>query len=311
MTAANKKMGLAQKVFFIILALFMVVQFTSGDAYGKKKKKKADKSAKTEKVKPSGTFSVSPPVFNLDCKDGEKKTITVKVENPSRYPANLTFIPFGLVPKLDGLSREPLVKLPSNNLARSVIIETPNIVIPGNSYKNVSVTLNVPKGLKGTQYAGLSAANVTRQLMIEQGIELDVNRSNEYENVVGVGMQAGLGMTIKCHMVDTLIHSFTLKKIVVNPAKGNRPMDIVATLKNTGNAEISVLPMLLLMDSKTNSIVARLKAVRHVNLFPTSEIDVQFKSMFANVPKGNYKAILSIPDTKYKLPPVEKVVNVK
>lgn len=252
-------------------------------------------------------FSISPPVFNLECRGGEKKTISVRIENPHPQPIQASLYPVAQLPiGAPDLASKPIASMPPTDLSRHVIVESPVIIIPPKSYKQVSVTFDVPEGLSGTQYVGLTAANTSQQALLEE-FGTEFKRESEYEVKVGVGMQPAIGITVKCHMVGKLTYGYSLEKLKVIPAQGNDLPKIIASLKNTGNAEIEVFPVMVLLDSE-QKVISRLKAKNREALIPIAVKDIEFSPQFKDIPSGKYKAILSMPDAKYQLPPVEKYI---
>lgn len=285
--------------FLAVLALAIMVQNT---AFAKKEKKSSQKPKGGE----SSTFGISPPSFELMCKSGEKKTLNVKLTNPTNQPENLQLIPSGMI--LNG-SETPMQQgtaaLPSNNLGRHIIIESPSFVVPPRSYKNVSVALDIPQGLTGTQYVSIIATNVTGASLPE-GVE----RPEEYKSNVSIGINPGIAIMIKCNMEGTLKYGYSLKNMRVQPAQGNEPMNLIASIQNTGNAELLFFPVIILMDS-ANKPVARLKPSANGLLVPGSTKDITFSSVFAKVPPGSYKAILNLASQQTQLSPSEKMISVR
>lgn len=287
----------------LLSVLILVLALNPSPSLARKKAPKSDKKA----PKRAGSqFYVSPPMFDLSCEPGQKKTITLRVGNPERYPSDVSLVVEGLVAGPDGLKRQPLLSLPPNNLARHVVIQSPKITVPPKSYKDVSVTLNVPEGLSGTQYVSLTASNVSPYIL--QELEVDVERRDEFESQVGVGMRPAIGIRIKCDIVGTMKYAYSLKTLEVRPARGNQPLKIVATIKNNGNGEMIVRPIMILMDEQRNKPVARLKSEGIVKLMPFGMSQVAFSAPFAQIPSGRYRAVLSIPDPKYNLTPTEKTI---
>jgi len=239
------------------------------------------------------------------CKPGEKKTLSVKLTNPTKQAKNLQLIPNGMI--LNGSetpTSQNTAALPSNNLGRHIIIESPSFVVPPRSYKNVSLTLDVPQGLTGTQYVSIIATNVT-EMSLPEGFA----RPEEYKTNVAIGINPGIAIMIKCNMEGTLKYGYSLKDIRVQPAQGNEPMNLIASIQNTGNVEIVFFPVAILMDS-TNKPIARLKSSANGLLVPGATKNFTLSSVFAKIPPGSYKAILNLASQQTQLPPSEKMITV-
>lgn len=280
------------------LVLIMVIIWTHPSLA---KKKESSSSGKNS----ASSFGMSPPVFDLECRAGEKKTISTKITNDNRVPINVTIKPVGRVAAgQNHLTEKPVAALPPDNLARNIVVESPVIVVPANSFKSVSVTLDVPPGLTGTQYAGLTATNAT-----PADTEDSSDRSNEYEKQIGVGVRSALGISIKCQMVDTLKFSYELQNVTATPSQGNAPATIKVVMKNTGNAELKFFPILVLVDS-SSKVVARLKGQRITTVIPLSVGEVEMAPAFSKIPPGQYKAVLTLAGSNSKLPPAEKSVTI-
>lgn len=141
------------------------------------------------------SFGLSP--LSLTSNVVEVKTSpSTRVTNTNNSKTLVTILPIGLVPADGTLRTMPLATLPETNLSRNITIETPEVDVPENSYKDVSLSINVPAGLTGTQYAGVTAVKTNSQILGE----LDVDRKDEFTKTVGVGMQPAIGVTVKCHI---------------------------------------------------------------------------------------------------------------
>lgn len=296
------KKSIPHLLFGFHVLLFIVYFSSMAPAFAKKEFTTKDLKSGAESF-----FSISPPIFNLDCHSGEKKTISVKIENPHPDPIQASLYPIGLVPiGAPDLVNKPISSLPPTDLSRHVVVESPAVIIPPKSYKLISVAIDVPEGLSGTQYVGLTAANTSQEAVFEEfGTAID--RSDENEVKINVGMQPAIGITVKCHMEGKLKYGYSVEKIKVIPAQGNELPKIIASLKNTGNAEIDVFPVMVLLDSQ-QKVVSRLKAKSREALIPIATKDIEFSPQFKDIPSGKYKAVISMSDTKYQLPPQEKSV---
>lgn len=267
--------------------------------------RKKEKKDKTEEGKPVGVLGVGPPIFELECKPGEKKTLSLKLDNPNPVSTGVSIYPHGLVAAgYTEVVSKPIGALPPNALGRHITIESPNLLVPARSYKNISITLDVPEGLTGTQYVGLTAASSS------YNPEPGITRPSEYEMGIELGMQPAVGVTIKCHMVGTMNYSYSLDKLETKPASGNEPTTLLGTLKNTGNGEIIMAPTLILLDS-SHQVVSRLKPEARITMVPGGTYKVTFKSVFSQIPSGSYEAVLSATDPKYNLPPISRNIVIR
>ncbi len=255
-------------------------------------------------IRPSTAFGIYPPIMDLDCVAGQKVSTSVKVDNPNALPASFDVVAIGTTATGDeNLVSKPIATLPADHLARHVTLEAEKVVIPGKSYKDVAIYLDVPSGLKGTQYAGLVVSNTSPSLE-ESGL-----RKQEYRVDVGLGVQPAIGIVIKCHIKGTETFKYILKKVEIFPSQGNKPLGARVELKSTGNAEIQFLPTLILLDS-SNKVVARLKAERRATIYPGSLKAINFQPVYKEIQPGRYKAVLSSNEPKYNLPPLEQSVQV-
>lgn len=302
-------------ILFVLLIASFVVQ--ADTAFGKKKESKQAESnegggsqtgkkglTRTQKT----NFAISPSIFDLQCKSGERKTLKLRLDNPNTNPAVVSVLPSGLsLTKGGHLNHMPIASLPSNHLARHIVVESSEINLPKNSSKEITIVVDVPAGLQGTQYAGLSTASLTDTFQFEEGYHY---RVSEYERSVGIGMLPGIGVTIKCHIEDTLQYSYNLKSVDLKLPRGNGPVEVKATYENTGNAELQFFPSLLLLDS-SKRVVAKLKSSSMLTIYPGATKEAEFKPLYTNLSHGSYKAIASIPDPKYGLNPIEKIVTAR
>ncbi len=270
-----------------------------GGGYAGSDKEKMEKTGKAVNV-----IGVGPPIVDLECTAGEKKTFTIKVDNSNPDPAGVTVLSFGMVTTgAKDIIQKPIASLPPNALVRHTIIETPYLTIPPRSYKEVSITIDVPDGLTGTQYVSLSAASTG------YSDQHGYVRKSEYEAGVDMGMQPAVGVTVKCNMIGTMKYALSLDKLENHKASGNEPTTLSGVIKNIGNGEVITVPALVLLNS-SNQVAGRLKSDSRVTMVPGGIYDVNFKSLFSNVPAGTYKAVFSISDPKYQLTPITREVVV-
>lgn len=287
------------KLFALVLSTTLILGFLSQNSLAKKKDKSAPVGGQS-----FNSFGLSPLSYDLKCHDGENITINLRVTNTNNAETFVTIVPMGLVPVEDGLTIKPMASLPENNLSRKITIETPSISVPQNSYKDVSLSINVPSGLKGTQYAGVTAVKTNSQLLKE----IDVEREGEFTSSFGVGMQPAIGVTIKCHIQDTLEYDLRVNSVNVKP--DNQGVTASAKFDNRGNAEMQFIPFLTLLDSQ-NKVVARFKAKSISTLYPGTMQTIEFQTLFKDIPAGHYKVIASIPNEEYKIAPITSSVDVK
>lgn len=264
-------------------------------------KKKTDTPPKSGKKVTSTTFGISPPMIELECPPGQRISTTVTIENPGREPANYVLEPVGVVSLgTVGLVNRPVSSLPASHLSRHLTFERSTVTIPGRSRKDVGVFIDVPTSVSGTQYSGLTVSNASSSMEVE-----GIQRREEYAVDVGVGMQPGIGVTIKCNIVGTLQYGYELTSIKILPPKGNQLVQAEAKLRNTGNGELQLYPMLILLGSG-GQVIARFSAAIQVKISPGEIKTVEFKPSYSKVPPGYYKAVLSEANPKYKLKPIEK-----
>lgn len=256
-------------------------------------------------IRTSTVFGIYPPIMDLNCVAGQRVSTSVKVDNPNALPASFDIMSIGTTAIGEpDLVNKPIATLPADHLARHMTLEAERVVIPGKSYKNVAIYLDVPPGLKGTQYAGFTVTNTSPSLE-DPGL-----RKQEYQVNVGLGMQPAIGVTIKCHIKGTETFKYSLKKVEVFPSQGSKPLSARVEVKSLGNGEIQFLPTLILLDS-SNKVVARLKAERLATVLPGAVKGIHFQPVYKEIQPGRYKAILSSNEPKYNLPPLEQSVQVR
>lgn len=301
----SRTLGSRTLAFFLFVSLCWTLspswakKVNEGGGYAGSDKEKMEKTGKAVNV-----IGVGPPIVELECKPGEKKTFTIKVDNSNPDPAGVTILSFGMVAAgFKEIIQKPISSLPPNALVRHTVVETPYLTIPPRSYKEVSVTIDVPEGLTGTQYVSLSAASTGYS---EQHGYV---RKSEYEAGVDMGMQPAVGVTVKCNMIGTMKYALSLDKLATQKISGNEPTTLSGVIKNIGNGEVITVPALVLLNS-SNQVAARLKADNRVTMVPGGSYDVSFKSLFTNVPSGKYKAVFAISDPKYQLAPITREVTV-
>ncbi len=291
----------------LILTLAPVASFAKKEVA--KKDGKSDETAISEsemKQSRSNTvFGISPPVVDLACTPGQRVSTTVRIENPASIASRFKMEALGLVvDDRSGFSYKPIAGLPADHLSRHLTLEAPEVQIPANSSKNVSIFLDVPVTLTGTQYTGINISNASPGLPSPEE-----KKQQEYKVNVGFGLQPAIAMTIKCHITGTEKQAYSLKKIEIIRPKGNQAPSAAAEIKNTGNAEIKLNALLILLDSE-KKVVTRMKMERSEFLLPGATMKILFQPSFKDVPNGTYKAIISSVDSDTKLPPLEQTVVV-
>lgn len=264
--------------------------------------------AKSGKGSGSGgptTFGVSPPIFELEGSPGQTVTGTIKVDNPLGVPSTYKIVPSGVVISGSAFATKPLSSLPADHLSRNLTVDSPTLSIPSRSFKTVSFTIKIPPTATGMQYAG-----VTISRLPGGKDDAALSRSSEYERHMGLGMEPAIGITIKVAMKGGTSYSYKLDAVKVTPGTGSRPPMAIATIRNTGNGELRINPILMLVDAG-GKVGIRLKSASSVTLLPGAKQEVSFESQGRDIPGGSYKAVLSVPDTKYQLAPTELPVTVK
>ncbi len=81
-------------------------------------------------------------------------------------------------------------------------------------------------------------------------------------------------------------------------------------MRNTGSAEITTLPLLILMN-KQNNFKVRMKSEKVVILIPGVRQSVTFQPVNRDVPPGRYQAILTMASRDAPLQPIERTVVIK
>ncbi|QQR80003.1 MAG: hypothetical protein IPJ69_11760 [Deltaproteobacteria bacterium] len=291
--------------FWIIVLFVTIVPSLS---FAKKDAKKEAQEAVSEKemgqTRTNTVFGISPPVVDLVCVPGQRVSTVVKIENPASVASRFMMEPLGLVvDDRSGFTYRPIASLPADHLSRHIILEAPEVKIPANSSKNVNIFIDVPNTLTGTQYTGINISNAS------PGMSEDDKKKEEYKVNVGFGLQPAIAMTIKCHISGTEKQAYSLKKIEIIRPTGNQPPSATADIRNTGNSEIKLNALLILLDSE-KKVVTRMKMARTEYLLPGATMKVVFQPSFKDVPNGSYKAIISSVDSDTKLPPLEQAVVV-
>lgn len=246
-------------------------------------------------------FGVDPVILDLACVPGSTITESVSVENKSSEAANFSIDPIGFVNSevagKGALLEKPTASLPPDNLARNITVQPQVIEVPANSIKKANFTLNVPSTLRGSQYVGLTVAMAGKT-----GKNLD--RSGEYEQSVGTGITAGLNVTIKCHIQGTLQYSYEVKNLELKQKANNQPMKASMIVKNTGNAEMTFGPILILTN-ENKQVVARLQSLKNYHLIPGATETIEFKPSFKDIANGSYSVIVSSTQAHQNLAPYE------
>lgn len=292
-----------KKYGILVLLLSLIFPVVATEA----KKKGADKPEKEETGGQTvNSFGLYPSTLELECPAGQRVTTSIKVENPSPQTIVFEMIPTGLVSTVDGVISKPITSLPTNHLSRHISFEEKAISVPGKSYREFAIYLDVPSDLKGSQYTGFSVSRLTHAL--EEGEE-GLQRKAEYETNIGVGLLPGIGVTIKCSIPGTMQYAYQLESITVKKGKGNQLPEISMKIKNMGNGEIPIYGMLLLMDG-SKKVVARLKTVKSVTLYPGASDVVELESPIREIPSGKYTGLFSQVAGKLNLSPQTKNVLV-
>lgn len=250
-------------------------------------------------------FGVAPPNFSLKGLPGETITANFRIENPLDTTSLYMIQPLGAIPKPNNTTLFiPLSSLQADHIARNLAIETTKVTIPAKSNKTVSFSIKVPETAKGTQYAGISVIRSA-----DSGTT-DTKRAEEYERKVGLGMQPGITMRIQLAISGTVSYTCSVANIKVTRASANQPPTIVVTLRNSGNGELRINPILTLVDSAEKANI-RLRTTSEIAITPGGVADAIFTSADRDIPAGTYKGIISISNPEYKLPPIAVSVTVR
>lgn len=302
------------KTFFYFTLVFFILSSVVFDlALAKKKESKdTNKGPADLKLRTDTSFGIYPPILDLDCRAGERVNAMIKIDNPNKEASGYKIIPQGSVfDGVNGFSSRAISSLPPNHLSRHTTLESKYVTVPGKSFKNLGLFIDVPKDLAGTQYTLFSVANVSPSLSLNP----DKITEEKYVTEVGVGMQPALTVTVKCHIQDTLKYAMGLKEIKILPTVGNQPLAVDAIFINTGNAELKVYPSLILLEKNSGKIATRFKTNRLVSIVPGGYEKVSFQSAsFKDINKGSYRAVFSAQGefgSNVNLPPIEKSVELK
>jgi hypothetical protein len=248
-------------------------------------------------------FGVSPPSLELSGLPGEQISAVLKISNESKKAAQFSIKVLGYVATGKTIVQRALGSLPASHIARNITFETPTVMVPARSKKDFNIFIKIPEVAKGTQYAGVA---ITRQV----DDALPSERSSEYERNVGVGMQPGIGVNIRVNVKGEMNFAYMVDGVKVQPSTATQPPSLVAVIRNTGNGELRVNPVVVLVDSAGKSGI-RMRSSETVVLTPGSQKEVKFVHSGTQIPKGNYKAIFTIPDPNYKLAPIETSIVIK
>lgn len=251
----------------------------------------------------STAFGVSPPGFDLKGAPGEQISAVMKIENLANRPSRYSLTPMGFVMSGKNIVEREVGSLPADNIARNVTFESPTVTVPARSSKTVNVFIRIPMVAKGTQYTGV---NVSRSAEVAEPTE----RSTEYERHLGMGMSPAIGVKIRVSITGEMNYAYKLGGMKVLPATATQPPSLIATVQNSGNGELKINPVVVLVDSAGKAGM-RMKATEPVTLTPGSQMDVKFMYSGPRIPGGSYKAIFTIPDPGYKLAPTETSIVIK
>lgn len=270
-----------------LLLIAATVLFATEPGWSKKEpasNEAADQNSPQEYEKHFGLY---PPIVELECPAGQRVTTTIKIDNPGKLPGSYLLEPVGLVTGVGAsLTSRPISSLPMNHLSRHLSFESRTILIPAKSFREISINIDIPADLKGSQYTGLTVAS-------DPGLHPEsLERKSEYQTEVGFGMLPGIGVTIKCLITGTLNYAYEVESVQFARGTGNAPASVTMKVKNTGNTEIPIYGMLLLLDS-SKKVAGRLKTSRLVSLYPGGIASVDFESPVREIPKGKYQGIFT------------------
>lgn len=252
----------------------------------------------------STSFGVSPPSFELSGAPGEQIAATLKIENSANRQSSFLLRPTGYVLSGKNVAERELGSLPADNIARNVTFESSSTVtVPARSSKSFNIFIKIPETAKGTQYTGVSVSRIAENAS-------PAERSTEYERHVGVGMQPAIGVKIRVNVKGEMNFAYNLDGVKVQPATATQPPSIVATVRNTGNGELKINPVIVLVDNAGKAGL-RMKTTETVLLTPGSQKEVKFVFAGSRIPGGSYKAVFTIPDPGYKLTPTETSIVIK
>ncbi len=295
-------------VFAAVLAIFFLAS-TLQAAPKKEKDKSAQKDAKEPEFKvekrKSSQFGVTPINQRAVGSAGQLISLKMRIENLSSGPARYSAKPAALTATTGGLVQKPIMTVPPSHLSRHVTFEPEQpFVLPPKSQKEFNIIIDIPPDVSGTQYVGIEIANSTDP-------DFDQSRKGEYQASMGVGMQPGLLSVIRVDISGTLKYSYKVNKLDVARSEWNRPPVATLSFFNNGNAELSIVPFLIIVDPSSKKVMARFKTSSTVTIRPSEEKAIEFDPATASIPPGRYNAILSFANKDPALPPFEQAVSIK
>lgn len=289
---------------FVVLSLFLhITLFTQTAAHAKREEKEKKVSGQKKSLETS--LGITPTFQALECQPGEKKVavVTVVNANPNPMIVDIGIVGISLTSK-GGLANFPLATLPSSNLSHHITVDSPQFDLPKNTKKDVNITINVPMGLTGTQYAAVQVTNWLSPFEAKK--DEPQQRTEEYQKEVGVGLQPSMSSILQCDIIGTLKYGYVLQSVSLNLRGGE--LNAKAVYKNTGNAQLRFMPIMTILDM-SNRVAGKIRGSNSLTLYPGGTQTAEFQPLYSNLAPGQYKVIVSIPDEKLNLPPQEKLVT--
>lgn len=266
------------------LAVIVCLNITTPGIVAHAAKKGKIKAANAE----GGTvaFGVNPPFVELEGKPGETVSTTIRLFNNSDVPGDFVIEPEGLVVGKANLVDRPIGTLPITNLAHpnNIVLEYTQLEIAPHTKNDLGVNITIPPSLKGTNYVSVRVSMSPKR-------PVDLSRPQENSKKIGMSFLPSMSMTIKVHVLGTLKRAYILKSVTVEPRDGNKPTQASVVLHNTGNAEQTFHPMLILINDADKSQVFRMAAKKRAISYPGAKTRIRFKPYFRDVPRGRYTAV--------------------
>lgn len=265
----------------------------------------------------TGALGISPTTRWLEVEAGKRHATDFRVVNSTAHAGTFSLEIRCGVPTPTGVDYRPIRHtVEACRLAQDTRIEeskardkkTHTVMVPAQSFKKVHITVGVDQKLKGTHYAGILVTRTTGSVALKHD-DKPPDRSGSYKRVFGVGMQPATVVKLKASVKGTLTHGYKLTGIEAISHGGKRPVSFVARFKNTGNAELNLLPLLVVINQK-RKVVARLKTRARVIVSPGSETEAQFGPASRIIPPGSYEAIMTASHRDVTFPPEKRTVVV-
>lgn len=229
-------------------------------------------------VSEAATIRLSHPKIYLEASPGETVAGEIVAENPTseELKARVYLEDWRYTPGGTGEKKFSPAGTGELSASRWITFSPAETVLKPFGRAVVNYTVQVPPGTAGGYYSVIFFESILGSARDENGIDMTV---------------AGrIGALFYVYVKGTVQKDGSVESVEIEPSKGNRPLRIVTSFRNSGNIDITVDGNFLIMDGQ-GMIVAR-GGLNKIYTFPGST-ETGTTSWVGRLPEGTYQIVLT------------------